>query len=557
MEKIAPTWLFTVGSLTNSAAAISAFVAPRAIWRRTSCSRSVRASTAPPRRCAAGVGAEGAAAPAARPSDRATRPPLATARAGGDDVLRRGVLEHEAGGAGVERVPQHVVVVERREHQHRLAGSPPAATARIAVTPSTRRMRMSISTTSGRCSVDGGRDLVAVAALGDHFEAVAGSEDASDAGPHHRLVVDDHHADHDGDELDRATPWRSGSRPRARHPSAVGPASNDRRAPGPARPCRRGRNAEPEGPAPTPGGHDRRRSGARPSPHGRRESSTRLPGACRATLASPSRATRCTATPTGPASSAADSSIDDLDDEASPAVVVDEGGEVGHPGQRRVGAPFVGPQRGDRGPDLVEARPARPSRRRSSARSASARSPRRSTCRAPVTWSSIAASVCPARSCSSRAMRRRSSATSWSASARRACSSWSINRRWRYTARPRVKMNTLARTHGSHAIPDSGTISSATTNGSGSSDARDDDGRVNDPRWDVALNTIITTRKNAPSSAPSRPTAMTTGTMTSTANTSAGRRGTRPRSTNATTAGASEDRCRGRSPGRSSGRRRR
>ena len=47
-----------------------------------------------------------------------------------------------------------------------------------------------------------------------------------------------------------------------------------------------------------------------------------------------------------------------VDDEASTAVVVDERGDVSHPGQRRVGAPFVGSQGGDRGPDLVEARSA-------------------------------------------------------------------------------------------------------------------------------------------------------------------------------------------------------
>ena len=137
-----------------------------------------------------------------------------------------------------------------------------------------------------------------------------------------------------------------------------------------------------------------------------------------------------------------------VDDESGPAILLDERADVGHARQRRIGASFVGAQRRRRSPGS-----GRDSRRptvsaSSSARSASARS-RWSTCRAPVTCSSIAASVCPARSCSSRAMRRRSSATSWSASARRACSSCSINRCWRYTARPRVKVNSV----GEHPRP--------------------------------------------------------------------------------------------------------
>ena len=75
-------------------------------------------------------------------------------------------------------------------------------------------------------------------------------------------------------------------------------------------------------------------------------------------MARPSRATRCTATPTGPLRSAAVSAIDRVDDESGAAILVDERGDVGHARQRRVGASFVGAQRGDRRPDLVEARPA-------------------------------------------------------------------------------------------------------------------------------------------------------------------------------------------------------
>jgi hypothetical protein len=32
---------------------------------------------------------------------------------------------------------------------------------------------------------------------GDHLEVIASSEDASNPGPYHRLVIDDHATDHD------------------------------------------------------------------------------------------------------------------------------------------------------------------------------------------------------------------------------------------------------------------------------------------------------------------------------------------------------------------------
>ena len=62
--------------------------------------------------------------------------------------------------------------------------------------------------------------------------------------------------------------------------------------------------------------------------------------------------------PIGPVRSAAFVVDRRLDDEPGAAVLVDEGGEVGDAGERRIGAPLVGPQRRHRGPDLVEARPA-------------------------------------------------------------------------------------------------------------------------------------------------------------------------------------------------------
>ena len=207
------------------------------------------------------------------------------------------------------------------------------------------------------------------------------------------------------------------------------------RARGPARPCRRGRSAAPADPARRPGGHGRRRADG----HRRRRSRRAARRGCR------ERAGPRWPGPLAPhggrrhrparSRSAADSATDDVDDESGPAILVDERQRRRPtPGQRRVGASLVG--RSEATVARIWSRLARPTvSASSSARSASSRS-RRSTCRAPVTCSSIAASVCPARSCSSRAMRRRSSATSWSASARRACSSCSISRCWRYTAVP-------------------------------------------------------------------------------------------------------------------------
>ena len=131
---------------------------------------------------------------------------------------------------------------------------------------------------------------------------------------------------------------------------------------------------------------------------------------------------RCGAAPCpiGPSRSAAGAAIEVVDDEPGAAVLVDQGGEVGRrrpatdrcPARRSAARrPWPGSGRGSARPTV----------------SASTQRPlglvdvaARSTWRAPVTCSSMAANVWPARSCSSRAMRRRSSATACSASARRA-----------------------------------------------------------------------------------------------------------------------------------------
>ena len=250
----------------------------------------------------------------------------------------------------------------------------------MAVTPSTRRMRTSISTTSGRCAPTAVDHLVAVVALGHDLEAVVGPEDAGDAGPHDRLVVDDEDPDHVRHGV-VAGAAATGRRASTRQPSG-GRAGLELAAEGPGplpharrgRSARRRRSARAAGPAVVDDdevdlAHRRRR----------RASSTRLPAAWRATLASASRAMRCRAVPIGPSMAAGvrprrrPSTL-----EPGPPVLVDQHGQVGRAGQRRVGAPLVGAQGGHRGPDLVEARPAdrlgvdaapaRPRRRRGAAR---------------------------------------------------------------------------------------------------------------------------------------------------------------------------------------------
>ncbi len=116
--------------------------------------------------------------------------------AGGcDQVVGRGVLEDEAGGAGIEGTPEHVVVVEGRQDQHGAIGvlvvEPPGGGHAIDPPhPDVHEHDV------GPVGCDGVHDLVAVVALRDHLEPVVGAEDPRDPGPYDRLVVDDQHADH-------------------------------------------------------------------------------------------------------------------------------------------------------------------------------------------------------------------------------------------------------------------------------------------------------------------------------------------------------------------------
>ena len=61
---------------------------------------------------------------------------------------------------------------------------------RVAVTPSTRAIRTSMTTTSGRDLLDQARHLVAVVGLPDHLEVGLAVDHHRDAGAEHRLVVD-------------------------------------------------------------------------------------------------------------------------------------------------------------------------------------------------------------------------------------------------------------------------------------------------------------------------------------------------------------------------------
>ena len=220
---MAPTWLFTVASLTYNSAATSAFVAPRAIRRSTSCSRSdnwsIRAASARRGRTLLRNAVEHARRdlriePRRTTGDGARR---------GDEILGGRVLEDEPGCAGVERPPERIVVVERREHEHRrrrlaLVEQPGR---RHAVHPAHAHVHQDeIGLVGGDCRYD----LVAVGALGDDLEAVGGREDAGDARAHDRLVVDHQHADHVARHLTASSLLGAGGigrRASTRHPSTV------------------------------------------------------------------------------------------------------------------------------------------------------------------------------------------------------------------------------------------------------------------------------------------------------------------------------------------------
>ncbi len=161
---------------------------------------------------------------------------------------------------------------------------------------------------------------------------------------------------------------------------------------------------------------------------------------------------------------------------------------------------------------------------------------RRRTWRAPVTWRRIAASVWPARSWSSRAMRFRSAATAASARASLAASSCSMRTCWRRSTRPRTKVNTQADVQGSHTSSSGATITDV-IHGVAAEARRTRTARVVEPKCHEVNSTIVMQRKKVPSRLPSAIWVAATDTRTSAAKASEGNAGTRPRTTKAAMAG--------------------
>ena len=120
LEKMAPTWVFTVASLTMSAVGdLGVGGAPGHVAQDVVLALGQLVDPRPRRRRGRGTWS------AERVEDPRRHLGVEPGRAaghgpgGGDQVVGRGVLEDEAGRAGVERAPQGVVVVEGREDQHR------------------------------------------------------------------------------------------------------------------------------------------------------------------------------------------------------------------------------------------------------------------------------------------------------------------------------------------------------------------------------------------------------------------------------------------------------
>ncbi len=108
-------------------------------------------------------------------------------------------------------------------------------------------MRMSISTTSGRCCTAPADRRVAVGGLADHLDVGLGVEQRLEPGPHQGLVVGQQHPDHVGN-----------SRLGARAEPAAGPGPGVERC----RPAPRPAPACPAMPLPEPGEPPRRRPAA-------------------------------------------------------------------------------------------------------------------------------------------------------------------------------------------------------------------------------------------------------------------------------------------------------
>ena len=163
-----------------------------------------------------------------------------------DDLRRRGVLEQEAGRAGLQRAQDEFVGVEGREHEDggRVGLRGEQAGGRDAV----ELWHADVHEHDvGPVEVHRPEHLAAVVGLGDHLEARCAGEHHPQAGAHERVVVDEQDADHRGRRA-RRTNAPSGSTPCSSSP----PASVTRSArpieagprPGQRRPRRDGHRRE-------------------------------------------------------------------------------------------------------------------------------------------------------------------------------------------------------------------------------------------------------------------------------------------------------------------------
>ena len=171
-----------------------------------------------------------------------------------DDVVGRRVLEEEAGGAGLDGAPEHVVVVERREHEHRrtASGADPARRFEPVEHRHAHVHQHDVGTVVG----DGDEPELAVAGLRGDDDARLGREDERDAGPHERLVVDE-----DDGQRPLGGLFRHGGPPRAHRcaRAATPRPTNHRRGWRPRRTCRRPAHPLAHAPRPEPGASGARR----------------------------------------------------------------------------------------------------------------------------------------------------------------------------------------------------------------------------------------------------------------------------------------------------------
>ncbi len=212
--------VFTVVSLMKSSLPISAFESPRAIRRKTSCSRSLRSSSA-----FGGVGrgvrvnclmtrfvtvGERSASPRGDDADC------------GEELLRRVVLEHEAARACAKRLVDVLVEVERRQDKDPRAlvrrNDAPGRLEPVELRhPDVHQDHVRIE------AVGLLHGLEPVARLGDDVDVLLAGEQHAKAGANHRLVVGDEHTDRHRSSPPRGSRVLSTKPPSADFPALISP----------------------------------------------------------------------------------------------------------------------------------------------------------------------------------------------------------------------------------------------------------------------------------------------------------------------------------------------